>query len=152
MTWRAILAGPYAAGLMNFPLLRTVFLVKRLDDSIAHATQMVREAQMRLVELPLDPGAPGAGAGAGLLLHSALMHKADRLAQHWESQDLGIAVNVLGLGKVALNVTLVISICVATLPMLWESARLFEFGPGRGGVENEHSTDVDSTNRVRASV
>ena len=27
--------------------------------------------------------------------------------------------------------TLVISICVATLPMLWESARLFEFGPGR---------------------
>jgi hypothetical protein len=31
-----------------------------------------------------------------VLLHSALMHKADRLAQHWESQDLGIAVDVLG--------------------------------------------------------
>ena len=36
--------------------LRRYILVKRLDDSIAHATQLVREAQMRLVELPLDPG------------------------------------------------------------------------------------------------
>ena len=182
-----------AAGLMNFPLLRTVFLIKRLDDAMAQASGMVREAQMRLVELPLDvsemqpppattlPGiwsadhlydvgecdvraggdgddidgrhvpscayrsgveaARVAAAGAAMsgqhhshqqrtLLHSALMHKADRLAHYWESQDLGIAVHVLGLGRVSLNITLVLSIIVATLPMLWETARTFSFGPG----------------------
>jgi hypothetical protein len=65
-----------------------------------------------------------------VLLHSALMHKADRLAHYWESQDLGIAVSVLGLGQVSLHITLVLSIIVATLPMLWETARKFSFGPG----------------------
>ena len=65
-----------------------------------------------------------------VLLHSALMHKADRLAHYWESQDLGIAVNVLGLGRVSLNITLVLSIIIATIPMLWETARKFTFGPG----------------------
>jgi len=76
-----------------------------------------------------------------LLLHAALMHKADRLAHYWESQDLGIAVHVPGLGQVRLNVTLVLSIIAATLPMLWETARKSRvFGPG--GVVYARLTQV----------
>ena len=100
---------------------------------MAQASGMVREAQMRLVELPLDVAEMEPQHHhhqRGVSLHSALMHKADRLAHYWESQDLGIAVDVLGLGQVSLNITLVLSIIVATIPMLWETARKFRFGPG----------------------
>jgi len=98
---------------MDLALLWTTYRVLRLDDAIRDHADTLISAQLRLAEVPLGEGASAAAQGV-------LLHKLEAFSKYWQTQSLGLALEVPMVGSVTLSATGMVSLLLASLPSLYE--------------------------------
>mmetsp|Transcript_68463 Transcript_68463/g.216683 ORF Transcript_68463/g.216683 Transcript_68463/m.216683 type:complete len:331 (+) Transcript_68463:121-1113(+) len=88
-------------------MLTMAFRVKKLDDALGAAVDMLEGAHLRFAMMPLATG--GEAAQQALIIQ-----KMQTFILYWKRQNLGLSVGVPGLGVVTLNLSMVSSVVAAS--------------------------------------